>query len=138
MMKCYKMLILKKLGKKKRDHYIWYLVENIDDKYFKDESVATQAHILRGMIRLKKLKEATSLLGIQKMTKARKVKHSVLENITDALKYFGKFIKKYFSVACRVIKTTIVSSSIVKDRLTQQMEKVMGTSRKTLYKHKRF
>jgi ABC-type ATPase with predicted acetyltransferase domain len=127
-----------KFGDKKPDHVIRYRVEMIYDKYFKNESVATQAQILRGLIRSKKLKEATSLLGIQKMTKDRKVKQSVFENITDALKSFGKSRKKDVSVARRVIQTTIVSSSNVKDRLTQHMEKVMGTSRKTLYKHRKF
>jgi hypothetical protein len=82
-----------KFGDKKPDHYIRYCVEKIYDKYFKDELVATRAQFLRGVIRLKRLKEATSLLGIQKKTKDRKVKQSVLENITNALKSFGKYRK---------------------------------------------
>jgi predicted DNA-binding transcriptional regulator AlpA len=122
-------------GDKKPNHYIRYHVENIYDKYFKNESVTTQTQILRGLIRSKKLKEATSLLGIQKTTKDRKVKHSSLENIADALKSFGKYRKKDVSVARRIIQTTIVSSRNVKENLTQHMEKVMGTSRKTLYRH---
>ena len=45
-----------KFGDKKLDHYIRYRVENIFDKYFKDESMATQDQILRGLIRSKKIK----------------------------------------------------------------------------------
>jgi hypothetical protein len=34
-------------------------------------------------------------------------------------------------------KQQVVSSSNIKDRLTRHMEKPMGTSRKTLHKHKK-
>jgi hypothetical protein len=37
-----------------------------------------------------------------------------------------------------VIQTTVVSSSNIKDRLTQYMEKMIRTSRKTFYKHRKF
>jgi hypothetical protein len=79
-----------KFWDKKSNHVIWYRVETIYDKYFKNESVATQTQILRDLIRLKKLKEATSLLCIKKSTKYRKVKWNVFENITNALKSLGK------------------------------------------------
>ena len=46
--------------------------------------------------------------------------------------------KKDVSVARRVIQTIVVSSRNIKDRLTQHMEKAMGTSRNTLYKHRKF
>ena len=46
--------------------------------------------------------------------------------------------KKDVSVARRVIQTIVVSSSNIKDRLTRHMEKLMGTSRKTLQKHRKF
>jgi ABC-type ATPase with predicted acetyltransferase domain len=127
-----------KFGEKKPDHIIRYHVKNMYNTFFKDESIATQAQLLRGLIRSKKLKEATSLLGIQKSTKDTKVKQNVFENITSALKSFGKSRKKDVSVARRVIQTTIVPSSNIKYRLTQHMEKAMGTSRKTLYKHRQF
>ena len=91
MMKCSKML---KFGEKKPDHIIRYHVKNMYNTFFKDESTTTQAQLLRGPIRSKKLKEATSLLGIQKSTKDTKVKQNVFENITSALKYFGKSRKK--------------------------------------------
>jgi hypothetical protein len=77
-------------------------------------------------------------LGIQKSTKDTKVKNNVFGNITSVLKSFGKSRKKDVSVAHRVIQTTVVSSSNIKYRLTQNMAKAMGTSRKTIYKHRKF
>jgi hypothetical protein len=77
-------------------------------------------------------------LGIQKSTKDTKVKHNVFENINSVLKVFGKSQKKYFSVVRRVIPIAVFSSSNIKFRSTQHMEKAMGTSRKTLYKHRKF
>jgi ABC-type ATPase with predicted acetyltransferase domain len=127
-----------KFGKKEVKHYIRYRVKNMYNTFFKDESVTIQAQLLLCLIKSRKLKEATSLLGIQKSTKDTKVKHNVFDNITSVLKAFGKSRKKDVSVARRVIQTTIVSSSNIKYRLTQHMEKAMGTSRKTLYKHRKF
>ena len=100
---------------------------------FRDESIIVQSWIFLCLI---KLKEATSLLGIQKSTKDRKVKQNVFDNITSVLKGFGKSRKKDVSVARRVIQIVIVPSSNTRDCLTQHMEKVMGTSRKTVYKHR--
>jgi hypothetical protein len=127
-----------KFGKKEVNHYIRYRVTNMYNTFFKDESVTVQAQLLLCLIKSRKLKEATSLLGIQKSTKDTKVKQNVFDNITSVLKSFGKSRKKDVSVARRVIQTTVVSSSNIKDRLTQHMEKAMGTSRKTLYKHRKF
>jgi hypothetical protein len=62
--------------------------------FFKDESVTVQAQILLCLINSRKLKEATSLLGIQKLTKDTKVKQNIFDNITNVLKYFGKSRKK--------------------------------------------
>ena len=50
------------------------------------ESVATQAQILRCLLVSKILKEAWSLLGIQKKAKDSKVKKNVFENIGNAIK----------------------------------------------------
>jgi ABC-type ATPase with predicted acetyltransferase domain len=127
-----------KFGKKEAKHYIRYRTKNMYNTFFKDESVTVQAQLLLCLIKSRKLKEATSLLGIQKSTKDTKVKQNVFDNITSVLKAFGKSRKKDVSVARRVIQTTVVSSSNIKDRLTQHMEKTMGTSRKTLYKHRKF
>jgi hypothetical protein len=57
-------------------------------------------------------------LGIQNSTKDKKVKQNVFDNITSVLKSFGKYRKKDVSVARKVIQTTIVSSSNIKNRLT--------------------
>jgi hypothetical protein len=62
-----------KFGKKKSKHYIRYRTKNIYNTYFKDESVTTQAQLLLSLLKSRKLKEATSLLGIQKSTKDTKV-----------------------------------------------------------------
>jgi hypothetical protein len=128
----------KKFGGKKVKNYIRYRTNNIYNTFFKDESVIVQAQLLLYLIKSRKLKEATSLLGIQKSTKDTKVKQNVFDNITGILKDFRKSRKKDVSVACRAIQTTIVSSRNIKDCLTQHMEKTMGTSRKTLYKHRKF
>jgi hypothetical protein len=127
-----------KFGKKEVKHYIRYRVKNMYNTFFKDESVILQTQLLLFLIKSRKLKEATSLLSIQKSTKDTKVKQNVFDNITSVLKSFGKYRKKKdVSVARRVIQTTIVSCRNIKDRLTQHMEKAMGTSRKTLYKHRK-
>lgn len=48
------------------DHVIQYHVKLIIDKFFKDENMTIQAHILKGLLTSKKLKEGTILLGIKK------------------------------------------------------------------------
>ena len=114
-----------KFGKKKDKHYIRYRTKNMCNTFFKDESVTIEDQFLLCLIKSRKLKEATSLLGIQKSTKDTKVKHNVFGNITSVLKDFGKSQKKDVSVARRVIQIIVVSSSNIKDRLTRHMEKTM-------------
>jgi hypothetical protein len=106
--------------------------------FFKDKSITIQAQLLLCPMKLRKLKEATSLLGIQKSTKDTKVTHNVFNNITSVLKSFVKSRKEDDCVARKAIQTTVVSSSNIKDRLTQHMEKTLETSRKTLHKHRKF
>jgi hypothetical protein len=127
-----------KFGKKKAKHYIRYRTKNIYNTYFKDESVTTQAQLLLSLLKSRKLKEATSLLGIQKSKKDTKVQHNVFNNITGVLKSFGKSRKENVRVARKTLQTTIVSGSNIKDRLTRHMAKNLGTSRKTLHKHRKF
>ena len=100
--------------------------------------MATQAQNLRCLLVSKKLREAWSLLGIQKKTKDSKVKQNVFENIVDAIKNIGKSRKKDTSVARRIIQTTIISSSTRKAHLTTRIARVIGTSCKTLYKYNKF
>jgi hypothetical protein len=63
-----------KFGKKEAKNYIIYRTNNMYNTFFKDESVTVQAQLLLCLIKSRKLKEATSLLGIQKSTKYTKVK----------------------------------------------------------------
>ena len=77
--------------------------------------MATEAQILRCLLVSKKLREAWSLLGIQKKTKDSKVNKNVLKNIADAIKTIEKYRKKDTSVACRIIQTSIILSSTRKD-----------------------
>ena len=59
-------------GDKRVDHVIRYHVKIIFDTYFIKENVAVQAQLLKGLLSLRKLKEATTLLGIQKSSKDKK------------------------------------------------------------------
>jgi hypothetical protein len=127
-----------KFGKKRAKHYIRYRTKNIYNTYFKDESVTAQAQLLLSLLKSRKLKEATSLLGIQKSTKDTKVQQNVFNNISGLLKVFGKSRKENIRVARKTLQTTIVSGSNIKDRLTRHMAKTLGTSRKTLGKHRKF
>jgi hypothetical protein len=79
-----------KFGKKKAKHYIRYQTKNMYNNFFKDESVTVQAQLLLCLMKSRKLKEYTSLLGIQKSTKDTKVTQNVFNNITSILKSFGK------------------------------------------------
>ena len=112
-----------KFGKKEAKHYIIYQTKNMYNTFFKDESVTVQSQLLLCLIKSRKLKESTSLLGIQNSTKDTKVKPNVFDNINSVLKAFGKSQKKDVNVACRSIQTTIVSYRNIKDCLTEHMEK---------------
>ena len=67
-----------------RDH-----VSNIIKLYFEQQSMSTQAKILHGLIKRKKLKCATKLLGF-KDVKNKNACDNVTENVTSALLEFGK------------------------------------------------
>ena len=108
------------------------------EQFLEKESVATQAQILRCLLVSKKLREAWSLLGIQKKTKDSKVKQDVFENISNAIKTIGKSRMKDTSDARRIIQTMIIWSSTRQKRLTTQITKVIGTLQKTLYKYNKF
>ena len=43
-------------GDKKVDHVIWYRVNHIISSFFKDETVAVQAQMLKSLLTSKKLK----------------------------------------------------------------------------------
>ena len=71
MMRCWKMLTLTH-GDKRAHHYIRYRVNFIFYSYFMKKNVAVQAQLLKFLLTLRKLKEATTLLGIRKSTKDKK------------------------------------------------------------------
>ena len=119
-------------------HVARYCATKIYDDIFKDCSIAGKAQILRCLLVSKKLEGATSLMGIQKVTKESKLKHNVIENIGDAIKKIGKSRKKDTSDARRAIETAIFSASTRQKCLTTQLAQVVGTSRNTLYKHSKF
>ena len=89
-------------------------------------------------IGVQEVRRCTSLLGIHKATKESKLKHTVIENIGDAIKQFGKYRKKDTISTCRAIQTSIVSASTRQKHLTTQLAQEVETSRKTLYKHSKF
>ena len=116
-----------KFGDPKPKHIVRYRVKKMHEQFLKGESVIAQAQFLRCLLVSKKLKEAWSLLGIQKETKDTKVKQNVAENIAGAIKSIGKSRKKDTSTARRIIQTAIISSSTRKARLTTRIARVIGT-----------
>ena len=88
-----------------RDH-----VSNIIKLYFEQQSVITQAQILHGLIKQKKLKRAMKLLGF-KDVKNKNACENVTKNVTTALSTFGKSRKTDISAARREITTTIMARS---------------------------
>ena len=56
----------------KPDHIVRYHAEKMHEQFLEKESVVTQAQILRCLLVYKKLREAWSLLGIQKKTKIQR------------------------------------------------------------------
>ena len=101
------------------------------EQFLEKELVATQAQILRCLLVSKNLKEAWSLLVIQKKTKDSKVKQDVFENIANAIKMIGKSKKKDTSAARIIIQTVIISSSTRQKCLTMHIAKDIETSQKT-------
>ena len=62
----------------------------------------------------------------------------MIQNINGALKSIGKSRKKNYIAAYREIQMEVVSSSTKEICLVKSMERALGTSRKTMYKHKKF
>ena len=99
-------------------HIVRYHAEKVHEQFLEKGSVATQDQILRCLLFSKKLREAWSLVGIQKKTKDSKVNQDVFKNIANAIKTIGKYRKKDTSAARRIIQTTIISSSTRQKHLT--------------------
>ena len=66
--------------------------------------MTVKTQILRGLLTSKKVKEATTLLGILKSMKDKKVKENVIQNINSALKTIGISREKTGVVSHRKIK----------------------------------
>ena len=92
-------------NRKIREH-----VSNIINLYFEQQSVITQAQMLHGLIKHKKLKCATKLLGF-KDVKNKNACENVTENVTTALSAFAKSRKTDINAAHREITTSIVAQS---------------------------
>ena len=110
---------------------------NIIKLYFEQQSVITQDQILHGLIKHKKLKHATKLLGF-KDVKNKNACKNVTKNVTNALSAFGKSRKTDISIARREIKTAIVARSTLRNRMVVTMSKLLHVSRKILHKYTKF
>ena len=75
-------------------------VSNIIKLYFEQQSVITQAQILHGLIKHRKLKHATNLLAF-KDVKNKNVCENVIVNVTTALSAFGNSRNNDIRVAHR-------------------------------------
>ena len=91
--------------------------------FLQQYSTLGKAQILRFLLLSKKLNGATPSLGFHKVTKESKVKHNVIENISDPIIFFGKSRKKYISDAGREIQTTIIPASATRKCLTTRLKK---------------
>ena len=79
------------------------------------------------MIKNKKLKRATKLLGFEDV-KNKNACENVTENVTNALSAFKKSRKTDISAARREITTTIVAQSTSRNRMITKMSKLLQVS----------
>ena len=108
-------------GDKRADHVIQYRVKHIFDQYYIKENVTVQAQMLKGLLSLRKLKETTTLLGIQKSTKDKKMKENVIQNINSVINSIRRSRQKKISVVRRAIHMAVVSSSTKENHLVKSM-----------------
>ena len=94
--------------------------------------------MLKGILLLKKIKEATTLLGIRKSTKNKKMKENVIQNINNTINSIKRSRDKNVSILLRGIHMAMVSSSTKENHLVTSMARALGTSQKTLHKHQKF
>jgi len=69
-------------------------VNNIIKSCFEEHSVTAQAQILYGLIKHKKIKPATKLLGFQ-YAKSKKTCETIKENTSEALSTFSRSRNTY-------------------------------------------
>ena len=97
----------------------------------------TKVQILHGLIKHKKLKCATKLLGLNDV-KNKNACENVTENVAIALSAFGKLRKTDISDARREITTAIVAQSTSINQMVTTMSKLLHVSRKKLHKYTKF
>ena len=112
-------------------------VSNIIKLYFEQQSVLTQAQILHGLIKHKKTKRATKLLGF-KDVKNKNARENVAENVTTALSAFGKSRTNDSRDARRAITIAVVARSTSRNQMVTTMSKMLHVSRRTLHKYTKF
>ena len=66
------------------------------------------------------------------------MKEILIQNINSAINSIRISRQKNVSVARRAIHMAVVSSSTKENRLVKSMAKALGTSKKTLHKHRKF
>ena len=116
-------------GDKKADHVIRYRVDRIFEKHFLNERVTVQAQMLKGHLSSRKLKEATTLLGIRKSAKDKKMKEEVIKNMSSAIESIKRSRDKDVSNIRRGIQMAMVSQSTQENRLNlASMARALGSS----------
>ena len=80
-----------------------------------------QAQMLKGLLSLRKVKEAMTLLGIRKSTKDKKMKENVIQNISSAINSIRSSRQENVSIVHRGIHMAMVSSSTKENRLVTSM-----------------
>ena len=104
-------------------------VSNIIRLYFHKHQVVTQAHMLHGLLKHKKLKRHTKLLVFQDV-KSRKACVNATKNISKAFYKFGKSRKPDVQASCRVITIVVVAPSTSRKQMVATMLKLLHVSRK--------
>ena len=89
--------------------------------------MTVQAQIFKGLLSLRKLKEDTTLLGIRKSKRDKKMKENVIQNINSAINSIRRSRQKNVSVVRRGIQMAMVSSSTQENRLVTSMARALGT-----------
>ena len=82
---------------------VWTVREHVSNNikfHFEQHSVITKPQILHGLLKHKRLKDATNMLGF-KDVKGKRAPDTMVENVTKALISFKKSRKFDIRAACR-------------------------------------
>ena len=66
------------------------------------------------------------------------MKENVIQNINSVINSIRRSRQKNVSDACRAINMAVVSTCTKENHLVKSMARALGTSRKTLHKHRKF